>query len=212
MYRKVLKFSTEIVVFVLWLNLTCGYSYDFHIEGEVLLPLCGLEVETGNQNSGLYFLNVFILMVASTGPKRQFLKILTVAQQLTITSPNLKLHLTPVIIDVKQTFILYWHFLSSLVNTFLSNDHSQAKRWNFVEHICNNLTLCGKNHLVRVFIAVKINSFGYFRMKLQEMNFLWCLSLIMVKVGKSATQAPHLEDDHSHTRFRRSQSRSRSPR
>ena len=34
----------------------------------------------------------------------------------------------------------------------------------------------------------------------------------MVKVGKSATQAPHLEDDHSHTRFRRSQSRSRSPR
>ena len=151
-------------------------------------------------------------MVASTGPKRQFLKILTVAQQLTITSPNLKLHLTPVIIDVKQTFILHWHFLSSLVNTFLSNDHSQAKRWNFVEHICNNLTLCGKNHLVRVFIAVKINSFGYFRMKLQEMNFLWCLSLIMVKVGKSATQAPHLEDDHSHTRFRRSQSRSRSPR
>ena len=68
-----------------------------------------------------------------------------------------------------------------------------------------------KNHLVRVFIAVKINSFGYFRMKLQEMNFLWCLSLIMVKVGKSAIQAPHLEDDHSHTRFRRSQSRSQSP-
>lgn len=33
--------------------------------------MCGLEVETGNQNSGLYFLNVFILMVASTGPKRQ---------------------------------------------------------------------------------------------------------------------------------------------
>ena len=65
---------------------------------------------------------------------------------------------------------------------------------------------------MRVFIAVKINSFGYFRMKLQEMNFLWCLSLIMVKVGKSATQAPHLEDDHSDTRFRRSQSRSRSPR
>ena len=86
-----------------------------------MLPLCGLEVETGNQNSGLYFLNVFILMVASTGPKRQFLKILTVAQQLTITSPNLKLHLTPVIIDVKQTY-------SSLTFSFVVSQYVFEQR------------------------------------------------------------------------------------